>query len=1227
MKKNLIYSIDDMHLVKRDAQLLLYIDGWVLYTEKDAILQMEFDGEIYKLSFNQKRDDVSCAYNFDNNINLGFKYEISIKVFKKIKLFLINNNKKILLKKCKFKDIGFINHDINFNFESISINNSNAKLKGWLVNKSSKDVANILIKNENNKILYNNTTNVKRTDVFEFFHENVNLNCGFEIDLHLDNNTDQLFLFSKDGGINVNLKTIKVAENWKNNKIRMFKKLLKIKLQIIKNQIISTIKNGNILSLSKYVQNYKQQYKSICDELFLPEFNFNNYTPYDKWVENNVISKIDYKYMERIIEQFDYTPKISILMPVWNVDKVWLDKAIESIKNQSYKNWELCIADDKSTKSYIKPYLESLMKNDDRIKVYFRKENGNISAATNSAFKISSGEYILLMDNDDELECNALYEVVRKLQGTNKPDIIYSDDDKIDENGKRYAPQFKPDWSPELLLSFMYFCHIFCFRREMYEKTNGCRKGFEGCQDYDLALRMTELTDNIAHIDKVLYHWRSIEGSTAQDGNAKPEAFERGIRAVQEALDRRGIKGKVIRPDFAIKSNLGIFSINFPNKGPEVSILIPTKNQKHLLKRCIDSIVEKTKYINYKIVVINNDSDEDETIKYLDELRRKHTVLDISNLNGKFSYAYINNQAVKMVDSEYVLFLNNDTEVISGNWLSDMVGYSQFDNVGIVGARLLFPDNRVQHAGVVLGLYNGMVAPAFKLLPDYDLGYYNFAKVTRNYSCVTAACMIMKRTLFNELNGFDEEKFAVAYNDVDLNIRCLNHGKRIVYAAQAELYHYEGATRGFVDNIDEVLNYKKLYGDYIDRYYNRNLSVYDEQFKISSDRTLDYGNSLHNKNILFCTHNLNFEGAPLHLFELVKGFKKIESNFNPIIISPLDGPLKEMYEGIGAKVIIIQYNIYSNGYREGYEECIEGLIKSIEDKNIDFIYANTLETFVFIDIANRLKKTSVWNIHESADYKTYFKHFDKYVYNKFLECFVNAQKVIFVCNSTLTMYNDMNVVNNFDYIYNGIDKKCIDLYKEKVSKKGAKKILEIPENYTVISIVGTVCERKGQLDFVKAALEVLDTYNEKVLFVIVGCRKGEYLDKIKQLIQERKAEQKFVLAEETKEVNIYYRASDIFVCASYNESFPRVTLEAMAFDLPIISTNVFGLKEQILENINGLLYEPGDISKLEECIKLLLNDNKEMEKLSGNSFKVLNMLNSHDAMINKYYNILNRFFK
>lgn len=1226
------YNIDQIEkIINKNNETELIIRGWAVAQDHKCKIVLSTEKEEFIYPFNDDREDVIKALNLKSNRKVGFNFRFKVRAFSHLKVAVrVYDSEDIVIFDGTLDDVACVgekNSSYVYNIEKnscfIEEGKINVEVSGWAFNSHHDSELNIRIVDDKRNVIYEQPTLVEREDVKKAYsHLEVPLKTGFSIVLNVDMEVEYLDVYICEGEERYLVTEVEIPEYIKVNSDYIEQKIERLEKEY-KRQFWNRVRNKKS-ALFTY-GNYKKEYcqKLEAEKVRLREMidlRLEEVSPYEKWVRNNKLTEDMIMGIKEDISQFNYLPKISIVMPVWNVKQKWLDRAIETIQQQLYTNWELCIADDCSTEEYIKPYLKQLEAKDKRIKVCFREKNGNISEATNSAVELVTGEYIFLMDNDDEIEINALYEIAKVLQD-NKADIIYSDDDKIREDGYRYDPQFKPDWSPELLLSFMYFSHLFCMKTDLYKKVGGCRKGFEGCQDYDLALRVTEKADNIVHIPKVLYHWRSLEGSTALDGNEKPEAFERGIRAVQEALDRRHIKGKVIRPDFAVKSHLGIFSIDFEDNGPKVSIIIPTKNQKDLLKRCVDSIVQKTTYKNYEIIIINNESDDTSTIEYLDSLRSKHRVLDIKNKDGKFSYAYINNRAVEQAEGEFILFLNNDTEVIEPKWLSAMVGYTQIEDVGIVGARLLFPDNRVQHAGVVMGLYNGMVAPAFKLIPDYSLGYFNYARVTRNYSCVTAACLLMSKKLFMQIGGFDEENFAVAYNDVDLCIKCINSNKRVVYAAQAELYHYEGATRGFKDNIDEVLAFKRKYGNYKDKYYNVNLSLRNEQFNISPDCTNGYDRFVKAKTIVFATHNLNLEGAPLHLFELIKELKAKDPSNKIIVLSPAEGVLREAYEQLGVEVITIAFNINVSLNKKDYQKGIDEIQKIIEKENVNLIYANTLEMFYMIDVASKMNIPSIWNIHESVDYENYFKGIEPFVKARYLQCFISANKVIFVCQSTLQLYEKMNVANNFEYIYIGIDKKAMDAYKNKISKETARKKLQVEEDKKVVTIVGTVCERKGQLDLVKAIDQLASEQREHVEAYIVGCRQSKYLDKIKEYISAHEL-QNIHLIEETKDVYLYYRASDIFVCASNNESFPRVTLEAMCFELPIITTPVFGLKEQVLEHINGLYFEPGNINELSLCLGELIGDEEKYNLMKNNSLKVLALLNSYNEMIEKYMDII-----
>ena len=588
---------------------------------------------------------------------------------------------------------------------------------------------------------------------------------------------------------------------------------------------------------------YRQQQKQDGELLPPPGFVLpETIDVYDAWLAVNKWCDRSGQYLISRLEICRTPlPKISVVMPVYDPPLEFLRQGIDSILNQVYQNWEFCIADDCSNNPNIREILTEIAKTDSRIKLTFRSENGNISAATNSAAELATGDFILFLDNDDELTPDALGEVALYISQNPEIDFLYSDDDKISTEGKRFDPQFKPEYSPELLLSYMYMGHLCVVRKEIFDKIGGFRIGFEGSQDYDFALRATEISRQVGHLPLVLYHWRTTPGSTAISGGEKPKSFLAGKKAVQESLIRRGVVGNISQPDWAVRENLGIFKPTFPDQGNSVTIIIPTKNQAKLLKACIESL-GKTTYQNYQVFVIDNESDESETLEYLESLKYLYSgeanisVIPVANTDGKFNFAAINNRAVEKVKTEYILFLNNDTEIISPHWLSQMMGYAKIPGVGAVGAKLIYPDKRIQHAGVIHGLHHGLAGHAFKLLHSENRGYLSQAFVSRNYSAVTAACMLTPRKLFLELGGFDEENFAVAYNDADYGYRLLESGYRSVYCADAELIHKEGTSRGYSDNPQEEANYRRKYSQMIDEFYSPHFSLESELFKIQPRR-------------------------------------------------------------------------------------------------------------------------------------------------------------------------------------------------------------------------------------------------------------------------------------------------------------------------------------------------------------------------------------------------------
>jgi GT2 family glycosyltransferase len=537
---------------------------------------------------------------------------------------------------------------------------------------------------------------------------------------------------------------------------------------------------------------------------------------YQRWLQQNFPRESDLRKMAETVDIFPYKPIISVIMPTFNTSEPFLRDAIKSVINQVYPYWELCIADDASTQSQTKKVLEEYAAQDPRIKVIFRKTNGHISNASNSALEMATGEFITLLDHDDLLTPDALYEIVLLLNRHPEADMIYSDEDKIDEKNQFIAPFFKQDWCPDSFLSRMYTCHLGTYRRSLIQEIGGFRAGYEGSQDYDLVLRLTEKTEKIFHIPKILYHWRIHPQSAASGSEAKPYAYKAGEKALADALYRRNEKGRILEvPGFP-----GVYRIRYHIKDyKRVSIIIPTKDLGETLDRCLKSIFQESLYSNYEVIVIDNGSTEEDTAKVIDYWQTQEpTRFRAYKLDIPFNFSKINNYAVTQTTGDYLLFLNNDTEVVTPDWIDAMVEQAQRPSIGAVGALLQYPDKTVQHAGIVLGVC-GIANHSHKHLTSVLPGYASQLITINNYSAITGACLMCRRELYEEVGGF-EEKLAVAYNDVDFCLKLIDKGYRNVYLPHVILYHHESKSRGAEDTPEKLARLAKE-ADYVQKKWNK----------------------------------------------------------------------------------------------------------------------------------------------------------------------------------------------------------------------------------------------------------------------------------------------------------------------------------------------------------------------------------------------------------------------
>lgn len=560
---------------------------------------------------------------------------------------------------------------------------------------------------------------------------------------------------------------------------------------------------------------------------------------YNSWIKKyDALTERDRDAIGRRLQTLPHQPLISVLMPSYNISERWLRRAIDSVLEQLYSHWELCIADDASTLPQVRPVLNEYRSRDPRIKVVFREQNGHISAASNSALELAHGEFVALMDADDELPEHALYMVIEELNRYPEADLLYSDEDKINEHGKRYGAFFKPDWNPDLFHSQNFISHLGVYRTAWVRRVGGFRLGFEGSQDYDLALRIIEQIppDNIRHIPHVLYHWRALSTSTALTTGIKEYAASASRKALMAHFERQGVEVDVV----PLGSCCHRVRYSPPASPPLVSLIVPVRDHPELLRTCVQSVLHRTDYAHFEMVIVDNQTVDPRALSLLSELQEDPRVR-VMKYDASFNYSSIVNWGVAQSSGEILCLLNNDIRVISSDWLQEMVNHSVRPEIGAVGAMLYYPTGIVQHAGVILGV-GGVAAHAHRGLRKGGQGYFARAALIQNFSAVTAACMAMRRAVFDSVGGFDGEQLPVAFSDVDLCLRIRERGYRILWTPYAQLIHHESASRGpdhHPANQErfkrEVEYMKSRWGPVLtnDPCYNPNLTLMREDFSLA----------------------------------------------------------------------------------------------------------------------------------------------------------------------------------------------------------------------------------------------------------------------------------------------------------------------------------------------------------------------------------------------------------
>ena len=606
------------------------------------------------------------------------------------------------------------------------------------------------------------------------------------------------------------------------------------------------LRKADILAkkLDKYVEKGIRYWKSqgaaaLAEKVVTKVKNVRQGPPsYQKWIRHHLPDRNELEKQKKT--SFGYRPKISFVVPLYKTPEKYLRRLTESFQEQTYSNWELCFSDGSGAQSPLTELLKELTAKDNRIKYVSHEEPLQISENTNSAIEIATGDFIAFADHDDELTPNALFECVKAINEKPQTLVIYTDEDKMSMDGhKFFQPHFKPDYNPDLLCTVNYICHLFVVSRKVIEKVGGLRSEFDGAQDYDFVLRCVEAVkdEEICHIPKILYHWRCHEDSTAENPESKLYAFTAGSRAIMDHYKRVGIEAEKVEKGV----DYGIYHTTFKIKdAPLVSVIIPNKDHTVDLDNCIRPMLTEGTYKNLEFVIVENNSTEQVTLDYYEKIQKEFPNVHVVRWEREFNYSAINNFGVQHAKGEYLLFMNNDIELIAKNFVEEMLGFVQREDVGIAGARLLYEDDTIQHAGVVIG-FGGIAGHTFIGLHKSENSYFNRAMCAQDYSAVTAACMMSKRSVFDAVGGFTEE-LAVAFNDIDYCMKVRKLGKLVVYAPYAVLHHYESKSRGLEDTPEKVERFNREIATFAKRwpeilrdgdpYYNPNLTLRKSNFAL-----------------------------------------------------------------------------------------------------------------------------------------------------------------------------------------------------------------------------------------------------------------------------------------------------------------------------------------------------------------------------------------------------------
>ena len=930
--------------------------------------------------------------------------------------------------------------------------------------------------------------------------------------------------------------------------------------------------------------------------------------PYLAWQENSRLTPRLRAILARSAQQLAAGPDFLLLADTHGCTSAQVAALAASLQQQIHPRWSACFAGPVAP-----PAREPR----------FTHRAGGI-AALNAAARESRAQLLAFLPGHSRLSPDALLELAERFAAAPRLELAYTDEDRMDGAGRRSEPDFKPGWSPAFALSGLFPGQLGAVRRQRFVELGAFREKFAAVAWYDFLLRLGDGLEaaQVAHVPLVCHH--AWAGSPRELDLADP-AYEQARLALADAVRRRGWAAAPFLPEAGHHLRRRFHQLRWDHgvlAALPVTIVIPTRDRLHLLQECVELLEETVDWRHAKLVIVDDHSRDTDALAYLERIQRRAdlrcAVVRLDDAHAPFNYSRLVNAALPHIDTPLILHLNNDVNALEPGWLEEMAGWFTQPDVGVVGAKLIFPDRTLNHTGIVIGPHGGLADTPFARLAERDTGLAWHA-AAREVSAVTGACLLTRADLYRELGGFEEHDFGVAYNDVDYCLRVRAAGRRVLYTPQAKLMHWGSATRGVTFDHAEHIAWMRRYAGYRDPYFSPHWRLDGARVRCapgSGARPRRAGQL----RLLLVTHNLNLEGAPLFLLEYARHLAR-EQGFALAVLAAQDGPLRASFAELGAKVTVVDPGpLHAAADDAAFDRALAALGAQADWAQTDLVVANTLGSFWGVLLARRADRPALFYIHEStAVFRAFETKLALGLHPRVHAALAGATRTLFLCAASRAYHADDDR-GNFRIVPSWIDLAAAEAFRAKHPRAELRRKLGLRDSEVVIANIGTVCERKGQHVFLRAAARLNRAARPGAApfrFALVGAREGLTLELLRRDAA-RLGLDNLVFVPETREVADWFVAADLFVCSSYEESFPRVVMEAMAFRTPIVSTDVHGIADLVGQRQDGYLVRPGDDAELARMIQTCLAKERSGKSLAPTAYSRVLRFHAADRILPRH---------